>query len=175
MNITVDADTVISWEPCYEEDKVRQLLYRPFTIREILTCKDGLWALVPEKDRLWVVLRTELIPAEILHTFACDIAEMMLLLEREGSRKTDIRSWEAIRIKRLWIKGEATDKELQAARIDAMRAMYDCGGANTAWASVSATMIDAKESAKRTYAWSNVLVDPIKILLTLLGENNDTI
>lgn len=47
----------------------------------------------------------------LLHGFACDVAEE--LLRKHGV--TDERSWNAIRVKREWMDGKATDEELAAA------------------------------------------------------------
>ena len=48
----------------------------------------------------------------MLHEFACRCAERALT----SAKATDERSWTAIKVKRLWLKGEATDAELAAAR-----------------------------------------------------------
>lgn len=51
----------------------------------------------------------------VLHEFACWSAEQALLGEREAGREPDKRSWAAIKTKRKWLRGEATDEELDAA------------------------------------------------------------
>lgn len=53
---------------------------------------------------------------KLLHEFACDCAEEAL---RVG-KVDDKRSWNAIKVKRDWLEGKATDAELAAAR-DAAR------------------------------------------------------
>lgn len=60
-----------------------------------------------------------------LHEFACWCAEQALLREREAGREPDKRSWTAIGVKRRWLKGEATDEELHAARAAAWDAAWD--------------------------------------------------
>ena len=70
---------------------------------------------VSKVDKLWSVLREEFIPASILHEFACVCAEYALTL----IDNPDPRSINAIEVKRAWIRGEATDKELDAAKIAA--------------------------------------------------------
>ena len=64
------------------------------------------------------------LPAEvgqgILHEFACWCAEQALKAELNAGREPDPRSWQAIETKRKWVRGEATDQELAAAR-DAAR------------------------------------------------------
>ena len=47
----------------------------------------------------------------VLHEFACRVAEDALTT----AMVTDERCWNAIKVKRLWLKGEATDKDLAAA------------------------------------------------------------
>ena len=65
----------------------------------------------------------------ILHEFACICAEDALHLIEKRGQKADKRSWVAIETKRRWMKGEATDKELAAARAAARAAAWDA-----AWA-----------------------------------------
>ena len=73
------------------------------------------------------------LPAEvgerILHEFACWCAEQALKRERKAGREPDPRSWQAIETKRKWLRGEASDQELYAAR-DAARA----AARDAAWA-----------------------------------------
>lgn len=96
---------------------------------------------VSAEDRLWAVLREEFVPAHILHEFVCRCAE-------EALRKagvTDDRSWNAIRVKRLWIEGKATDTELAAARA-------------------------AAQAAACAAAWAAAWAEHIKMLIALLEE-----
>ena len=51
----------------------------------------------------------------ILHGFAVRIAYCALLAERERGREPDPRSWEALRVKQAWLRGDATDADLRAA------------------------------------------------------------
>jgi len=50
-----------------------------------------------------------------LHEFACWCAESALKRERKAGREPDKRCWNAIKVKRRWLKGKATDDELTAA------------------------------------------------------------
>ncbi len=88
------------------------------------------------------------IPDHILHHFACDCAERSLLREREAGREPDSRSWEAIRIKRLWIEGKATEKKLDAARDSASAATC------AAWSASSASASDAARDTASDAAWA---------------------
>ena len=94
-----------------------------------------------------------------LHEFACWCAEQALLREREAGREPDVRSWAAIEVKRRWLKGEATDTELDAARAAAWGvswfAAWDAAWA--AWAAACdaawAAACDAARAAARAAAW----------------------
>jgi len=85
-----------------------------------------------------------------LHEFACQVAEEAL--EKHGV--TDERSWKAIEVKRLWLKGEASDKEVIAA---ASAAWYAAAAADAAYtarsASRSAARYAARYAASRSAAW----------------------
>ena len=75
---------------------------------------------ISAEDKLWSVLREEFIPAPILHEFACVCAECALTL----IDNPDPRSIKAVEIKRAWMRGEATDGELAAARNAARAASW---------------------------------------------------
>lgn len=66
---------------------------------------------VSDDDKLYAVLCNELIDEKILHTLACDFAEQAL--SRIENPHPDLIK--AIEVKRRWIRGDATDKELAAA------------------------------------------------------------
>ena len=71
-----------------------------------------------DTDKAVATERTVLAMADatnLLHEFACWCAERALRAERKAGRVPDKRSWEAIRVKRRWLKGKATDEELAAA------------------------------------------------------------
>ena len=100
---------VMSWGPCKEYTPGR--IIKLFAGRESVSALDILDMDIPAKDKLWAVLREDMIDAKALHTFACDVAENAL----KRSNVTDKRSWNAIAVKRRWINGNATDDELAAA------------------------------------------------------------
>jgi len=112
-HMTVTVDDVMSWEPCkeYSRERVTAL----FAGRETITAFDVLDMDIPAEDRLWAVLREEMVPAPVLHEFACRIAEAALSQESMAGREPDPRSWAAIDAKRKWLRGEIGDKELHAA------------------------------------------------------------
>lgn len=126
----------------------RELVEVGKTIRVVGTpklCKHGLHASVRAIDALWyapgpIVCRVTLggeivedddkVAAEertvvwmadatnTLHEFACRCAEDAL----RATNINDRQLWEAIEVKRRWLKGEATNEQLAAARAAAMDA-----------------------------------------------------
>lgn len=118
LNKLITLDQLMSWEPCYSEEKILRLSQgkTEMTVGEILSMR-----FVSAEDKLWLLLREECIPARILHEFALWCAETALA----RAKVTDERSWNALRVKRLWLDGKATDKELQAARDAAWDAARD--------------------------------------------------
>jgi hypothetical protein len=79
-----------------------------------------------------------------LHEFACWSAEQALL---QAGHEPDPRSWAAIEIKRKWLKGEATDEELDAARDAAWDAEWEAN-------STSDVALAAASAAARDAAWT---------------------
>lgn len=71
----------------------------------------------------------------VLHEFMCWSGEQALLGERALGREPDKRSWAAIETKRKWLRGEATDEELDAARVASRGASWTeaaCAATNAA-------------------------------------------
>ena len=113
----VTIDEVMSWHPC--ENYTRKRVTDLFAGRETITALDIFDLDIPDEDKLWAVLRPGLIPEPTLHELACRFAEAALSKERSAGREPDPRSWAAIEAKRAWLRGEATDEELRAARVAA--------------------------------------------------------
>nr|DAE50964.1 MAG TPA: hypothetical protein [Caudoviricetes sp.] len=67
---------------------------------------------IPADDRLWITLREDFIPAQVLHEFACRCAERAMA----HVDHPDPRSIAAIKAKRQWLAGDITDEELTRAR-----------------------------------------------------------
>ena len=107
---------------------------------------------VPAGDRLWVVLREDLIPAKLLHEFGCWCADEALKL----IDNPDPRSVEAVRAKRQWLRGEITDAALERARAAAWVAVWVARAAawaaqDAAWAAQDAAWaaeIDVRAAAR---------------------------
>jgi len=130
---SVTVDQVMSFRPCdppYTRDYVTEL----FAGRETVTALDILDSGIPPEDKLWAVLRPELVPEPDLHELACRFTEDWLEAEVKAGRRTDKRSWEAVKAKRRWLKGEITDEELDVA----YRAAY--AAANNTYATRAAAV-----------------------------------
>ena len=148
MKITVKK--IMSWNPCeenYDEARVKELIGNGKTPLEICNLK------IPAEDRLWVFLRSEMIPENDLHEMACKFAENALKAERKAGREPHPDSWEVIKVKRLWINKKATDEQLKIARAAAWSAENDAAwaaGREAAWEAARAAARSAADSA----AWS---------------------
>jgi hypothetical protein len=92
----------------------------------------------------------------VLHEFTCSVAEQLLTREREAGQEPDHRSWNAVDTKRRWLRGEATDDELDAATAAAWAVAR--AGAETAaawaaaWAEAETDMNDELERLLWTLA-----------------------
>ena len=144
---TVTVEQFKKFGPCWlETAKGREKFARIASIRDEWTALDVLnLPDVSAQDKLWSVLREEFIEAPILHEFACRCAEYALSFVDNP----DPRSIAAIEAKRKWLRGEITDKELDAARAAARAAasVAACAAAQDA-ACAAAT------AAARTAAWA---------------------
>ena len=125
-------------EPCYDPVE-RGYCTRDWTgtALDVLRHPD-----VPAQDKLWLVLRESWIPAPVLHECACQCAERALALVDTP----DPRSVAAIATKRAWLRGEATDDELAAAR-DAARAAARAAAQDAAQDAARAAAQDAALAA----------------------------
>ena len=130
----------LDFGPCYLGDPDRKALMDSiaqrqdrWTALDILELEE-----IPDEDKLWCVLRKELIEPEKLHEFACVCAERAL----RRVKNPDPRSVAAIEAKRAWMKGEISDAELAAAR-DAARA----AARDAAWAAARDAAWDAARGA----------------------------
>ena len=103
-------------------------------------------------------------PDKVLHLFACDCAEMALKRERSEGREPAAASWEAVKAKRQWLKGEISKDKLKefweaaaaaAAEAVAAYAAYTAAAYGTASygaAEVAAEAADAEVAAAEAEA-----------------------
>ena len=138
MEKTVDYDTFVSWGPCWLEtaEGRRRLRYyakkkERWTALDILKLRAE-----SAEDKLWAVLRQELLDDDVLSEFACRCAERAL----SRVEYPDPRSIAAIAAKRAWMRGEKTAEDLRAAESAAWAA---------AWAAESAAARAAASAAAR--------------------------
>ena len=174
---SVTVDQVLAWSPCYSREKIESL----FAGREAVTAAGILDLPISVNDRLWAVLREQLIPAAILHEFACRVAENAL----KAAGDSDPRSVAAIAAKRAWLRGEISDQDLSAARSAAWDAVRDAAteaARKAAWAAAWIAKEAAREasweaayeqarSAAKEAAWGATRKTQLLILQDLLAAD----
>lgn len=145
LNKVVTLEQVLSLNPCYSREKILKLSHgrMELTVGEIINLR-----FVPAEDKLWLLLREEIIPARTLHEFALWCAETALII----AEVADERSWHALTVKRLWLDGKATDKELDAAKTAARDAAWD-DAKDAAWDAARYAAKAATKDATWAAAW----------------------
>lgn len=123
---------------------------------------------VSTEDKLWAVLREELIEAPVLHEFACRCAEEALKLVKNP----DPRSVAAIEAKRRWLRGEIGDEELEAASDAARDAARDAASA-AAWDAAQDAARDAAKDAAWAAARASARRSQVEMLKTMLREEEE--
>jgi hypothetical protein len=159
----IRAEQIISMGSCYSDDRVRQLVGNGVTIREIRDAD------IPSADRLWVLLR--LMDHQARVRLAAASVERALM--EDGS--AGAASWDAVRIARLVVLGEARP----AAVVEAERAALAERATAAAWAvwaagaeGRTAGAWTAAQAAARASepAWDLILDDAIRLLEETVGE-----
>ena len=143
---TVTYEQFLTFKPCWLcDEEGRQKLQEIGSRKAEWTAIDILHLdEVSKEERLWAVLRKEFIDAKILHEFACRCAERAL----SWIANPDPQSIKAIAVKRKWIAGKATDKELSAAERAAYSAACSASEAAT-WPAMTAATEAAMHGARR--------------------------
>lgn len=113
-----------------------------------------------------------------LRQFACWCAERALLSERAAGREPDVRIWQAIKTKRAWLSGQATDEELRVSEAAARTAAWcaaDSAARAACWSSswevawvVAKYAADAATSAAARAAEHKTQNDKLEAMLTEL-------
>jgi hypothetical protein len=165
------------WGACYTNARIATLVpAKGLTPLEIAALD------IPATDRLWVLLREEIIPARELRLLVCDWAEAACA----AAGWNDQRSLEAIAVARRFACGEATGAELAAAwsaaaaarsarlsaarstaaRLAAAAAWSEAGAA--AWSAVTAWSVRSawsdRSAAARSAAAAEQLADVVRVL-----------
>ena len=132
--ITVDGimksmtvDGIMNLGPCdgYTRERMEELRKTQCGRRKNITMQDILTSAEPPEYRLWLVLRNEFLTDKELQEIAIWCWEKIARPIWEQHYPDDKRPHKAVRIKKLWLKGNATDDELGAARAAAWDAARD--------------------------------------------------
>ena len=166
-----------TFDPCWlETEEGREKLEEIGRKKERWTALDILeLEEISAEDKLWAVLRPELVEDAILHEFACRCAEEALKLVKNP----DPRSVAAIEAKRRWLRGEIGDEELEAARSAARSAARFAWAAawDAAWPAASAAARFAARSASRDAArddaWDAARRSQVEMLKIMLREEEN--
>ena len=144
----IGIDEIMSFGPCEEYTKERITeTWKRNKIRKYITLDQALNLDIPAEDVLWLVLRPEFIQEKELHLHGCHFAEQALESERKAGREPHPDSWNAIKIKRKWLKGKATDGEHAAAGAAAAGAAWAAAARAAATAEAGAWAAAARAAA----------------------------
>ena len=97
-------ETINSFKPCYEPSKYLPLNWEGSSV-DLLRMEK-----IPAKDRLWVVVRHELLTYMQLKLYGLKVAQDC------ASNTTDARVNDCLKVVEKYLNGDATLKELQEAR-----------------------------------------------------------
>ena len=139
-------DDIRSWTPCYDPSRHLPEGWSGTAV-DILKMDS-----VPLDDRIWVVLRTDLISERSIRLFAVAAARSVQHL------MTDERSIRAIEVAERYANGLATDSELDEAARAAMAAWREAAAASE-WADAAARAAWAasergRVAARAASAWA---------------------
>ena len=156
---TLTVDEIMAMRPCegWPRDRVAAL----FGVRKRLGLKhleSFSEEVVPLKDRVWLLL--QMVSDEEKHLLACRFAERALRRERKVGRDPAPACWEAIRVKRLWARGKATDEELEAGYSAACSAGYSAAysaGYSDAYSAACSDACSAAYSAERRWQYQLIM------------------
>ena len=154
MMKTFTRSDVLSWRPCHGEAGTRRIMRGlPRQMNAIDVLRHG--AATPA-DRLWCVLRSDVLSERTLRLFAAWCARTALDAERTAGREPDPRSCAAVKVAERYALGKATEGELRdayAAACDGVDAAYACGAAYAcAVACAYAAYADDADAAARAVA-----------------------
>lgn len=177
---TVTVEQLIEFEPCWLWEKViDERLWKigswmkEWTAMDVLALEE-----VSADDRLRAVLREDFLDKNIIVEFACLCAERALAI----AGVTDKRCWNAVNVRRSWIRGEASDNELasvldvewyaerptefdeaQDAAWYAARDAAQCDSRDTALAAALEEVRTAEWYAVRDVEWDAINVEQNKV------------
>jgi hypothetical protein len=155
--IEFDTEKIDSWEPCYPASEH----IKPGEIHTVITLLDR--KDIPFDDRLWVIMRDELVSDKLMRLFAVWCARQVQHLMK------DERSIKALDVVEAFANGNATKEELAAAWAaawaaalgaaesaarDAARAAARDAARAAAWAAARYAAESAARDAARAAAWA---------------------
>lgn len=150
-------EDLISWGPCYGNAKIRRIVggVTEFDALDVLKRDD-----IRARDRLWVVLRREMLDEKTMQLFSCYAARSVLdIYERD--HPGDSRPRTAIDIAERYANGNATYAEMRGARNDAwyvarytdwFLAWYAVN--DGAWEAANSAAWNAANDASGVVAWA---------------------
>ena len=168
---TITYEDFVSFNPCWltddeERDEHADQLAGYRAMRDEWSALDILRLdEVDAEDRLWLVLREELIDAPILHEFACRCAERAL----SRIDKPYEPSVAAIEAKRKWMRGEIPNDEMTAERAAARDAAWYEAMA-VAWYAARDAERAAARAAAMAAAWTAEREWQVAELMRMLEE-----
>jgi hypothetical protein len=171
--VKITREQLRRWGACYEDERIAALVpeagLTPLEVANLY---------IPAEDRLWVLLRKDIIPARELRLLVCDWAEAAC----RAAGWNDARSLEAIAVARRFALGEASEAELAEARSAAWSAAWAWSAAAARSAALSAAAWSprwawaaawAAAEAEAPAAWSAKLADVVRVLRKIEGGKKE--
>ena len=141
------------WGACYDDAEIASLVPESGLTPMEIAALD-----IPAGDRLWVLIREEVLPDRALRLLACDWAEAAC----SRTDWTDERSMNAIAVARRFANGEASEAELAAA-------------AAAAWSASRAASRAARSAASADWAAAATLTDAVAAAASAEGQLADVV
>ena len=149
MKKQLTVDDIMEWVMCKEwsREKVQEKFGKRKTVTPLqLAGAEG----VSAQDKLWILLRPEIIPKKELQFLACDFAEDVLpIFEKEYP--DDKRLRQAIEAKRKWARGEISDEQMVEARNAARVAAWTASTTSAVDVVVGAAWVAARAARDATW------------------------
>ena len=123
-----------SWGPCYSQEKVEALWPEGRVSVTPLEIADATHLTV--EDRLWLLLRPQVMPHSTLADLVGELGERSLLRRREADREPHADSRRAVMVTPAYLRGEATLEDphkAAAVAYSAVGAYAAGGGAEREW------------------------------------------
>ena len=140
---------ILEFNPCsgYTEERITEL-FKSVGCKKYITVDKLFKVNIPHQDFFWLILRNDFISEKELHMIAIWCFERIAQPIWEKYYPDDKRPQDAIKVKKLWLKGKATIEELDAAWPAAWDAARDA-----AWDAAGYAARAAAWDAARPAAW----------------------